>query len=460
MRKALSDRTIKALKPASKPYIRSDAIVPKLGLRVMPSGHKTFVLVSRFPGSRNPVPRALGAYGALTLADARAKAREWLEVIATGKDPAREEERQRNENARRQANTFAAVVEDYIRLEAIGSDPAKPKQRKGREVARDLRRTFFPLWGSRPITELTPSDVLSVIEAVRDRGSDAMLAAHGISVSKSRRRKRGPAPAQARNLFGYLRTLFTWAIERQAYGLKTSPCDHLRKSRIIGDKKSGDRILTDDELFAFGRAAKRLPYPYGSAYQLLLFSGLRLNEVADAVWSEFDMPGKLWTIPAARMKAKNAKARPHVVPLTTDMIIVLQTLPHFAQGDHLFSNTLGVKSVWISDKIKKDLDGRMLRTLRALARTRGFDPNKVKLDRWVNHDLRRTLRSRLSMLRVHPDVAEALLAHVKPGIKGVYDRYELLDERRAALELLATHLKSILTPLPDGKVIQLQKLNT
>jgi len=64
------------------------------------------------------------------------------------------------------------------------------------------------------------------------------------------------------------------------------------------------------------------------------------------------------------------------------------------------------------------------------------------------------------MLRVHPDVAEALLAHVKPGIKGVYDRYELLDERRAALELLATHLKSILTPLPDGKVIQLQKLNT
>jgi len=41
VRKALSDRTIKALKPASKPYIRSDAIVPKLGLRVMPSGHKT-----------------------------------------------------------------------------------------------------------------------------------------------------------------------------------------------------------------------------------------------------------------------------------------------------------------------------------------------------------------------------------------------------------------------------------
>jgi Arm DNA-binding domain len=85
VRKTLSDRAIKALKPASKPYIRSDGIVPKLGLRVMPSGHKTFVLVSRFPGSRNPVPRALGAYGALTLAEARAKAREWLELIATGK---------------------------------------------------------------------------------------------------------------------------------------------------------------------------------------------------------------------------------------------------------------------------------------------------------------------------------------------------------------------------------------
>jgi hypothetical protein len=59
VRKALTDRTIKALKPAAHAYVRSDAIVPSLGIRVMPSGHKTFVLVTRFPGSRHPVPKRL-----------------------------------------------------------------------------------------------------------------------------------------------------------------------------------------------------------------------------------------------------------------------------------------------------------------------------------------------------------------------------------------------------------------
>jgi hypothetical protein len=109
------------------------------------------------------------------------------------------------------------------------------------------------------------------------------------------------------------------------------------------------------------------------------------------------------------MKGKNGKARQHVVPLTAEMLALFETLPRFAQ-DHLFTTTLGIRPVWISDKIKKDLDRRMLRSLRALARVRGADPAKVKLEKWVNLE-RRTLRSRLSMLRVHPEVAEALLAH-------------------------------------------------
>jgi hypothetical protein len=52
----------------------------------------------------------------------------------------------------------------------------------------------------------------------------------------------------------------------------------------------------------------------------------------------------------------------------------------------------------------------------------------------------------LSELRVSVDVAEAILAHVKPGIRGVYDRYEHFDEKRAALELWGTKLRSIAEP--------------
>jgi integrase len=205
----------------------------------------------------------------------------------------------------------------------------------------------------------------------------------------------------------------------------------VRASRIIGDKHSSDRVLTDAEVRAFWSATGEMAYPFNSIYRLLLLTGLRLNEVADAAWPEFDLPQRVWSIPAHRMKGKNGKARPHNVPLTPDMLAILDTLPKFNGGPYLFSATNGETPAWVSSEIKARLDVAMAKRLR------------VDLPPWTNHDLRRTLRSRLSELRVSPDVAEAILAHVKPGIRGVYDRYELLDEKREALELWAKRLRSI-----------------
>jgi integrase len=202
-------------------------------------------------------------------------------------------------------------------------------------------------------------------------------------------------------------------------------------------------------LFAFWQATGDMAYPFGPIYRLLLLSGLRLNEVADAVWSEFDLAKGIWTIPAFRMKGKNSKARSHTIPLTADILEVLSGLPRFNGGEYLFSTTNGERPAWIADRVKRRLDAAMLNTLRELARQHGDDPEKVKLAAWVNHDLRRTLRSRLSELRVSADVAEAILAHVKPGIRGVYDRYEHFDEKRHALELWATRLRNIAQPQPN-----------
>jgi len=89
--------------------------------------------------------------------------------------------------------------------------------------------------------------------------------------------------------------------------------------------------------------------------------------------------------------------------------------------------------------VKRRLDAAMLGKLKEGAK----EPDKVRLPPWINHDLRRTLRSRLSELRVNADVAEAILAHVKAGIRGVHDRYEFFDEKRQALELWADQLKTI-----------------
>jgi integrase len=417
-RNALTDRTLKSLKGREKPYDMKDTEVGSLRVRVMPSGQRTFVLLGRFPSSPHPTRRALGTYGDdLTLEQAREKARDWRKLIRRGVDPQVEEERQRQAAARQHQNTFAAVAEDFIREKL-------PGERKGREVERDIRRDFIPLWGAWPITDLTRQDIRQVIEA-----------------------KKKTAPAQARNLLGTIKRMLSWAVDQDRYGLGASPADVLKPTKVIGEKVSGDRVLNDRELFALWRAATRTPYPYGPVYQVLVLTGLRLNEAADAARIEFDFgEKKLWTIPAARMKGRRGKVRPHAVPLTADVLAVLEKLPHFKTGDFLFSTTFGASPVWMSDKVKKRIDFRMLRTLRALVRSRGEDPAKFKLPRWTNHDIRRTVRSNLSALRVPGEVREAVLAHVRPGIKSTYDLYDYLDEKRDALEQWGRRLRAIVEP--------------
>ena len=101
----------------------------------------------------------------------------------------------------------------------IGPDSEKPHQRNGHEVAREINQVLIPLWGNRPITEITRADVKAVIEGVRDYGTRKMLATFGVKPPQ-RSHKRGrpasrqgkPAPGQARNLLGIIKTFFAWAV--------------------------------------------------------------------------------------------------------------------------------------------------------------------------------------------------------------------------------------------------------
>lgn len=103
------------------------------------------------------------------------------------------------------------------------------------------------------------------------------------------------------------------------------------------------------------------------------------------------------------MKGTNGKARAHVVPLTPDMLQILATLPRFKGSDYLFSIS-GKKPVLVSSDVKNRLDTAMLAELHEAAKQRRDDPENVTLPKWVNHDLRRTLRTGLSRLRVNSDV--------------------------------------------------------
>ena len=426
MTKRLTDKTLKALKRADvgETYDRADAVVPNLIVRVSPRGRKTFCVYARFPGSKNPARRALGKYGAITLDEARQKARYWLELIEKGRDPADEERALKVAAERKRTNSFRNVAEDFFAEKLI-------KERKGQEVERDIRNNFLEPWNGRPITDIMPEDIALIVKA-----------------------KARTAPAQARNVLAGIKRLMQWACDQHAYGLKINPAAMLKPTALCGEKVQRERRLSDDEVFAFVRAAQRMPYPHGPVYQLLLLTGLRLNEVCDATWSEFDLAKGIWTIPASRMKGKNSKAREHVVPLTDDILHVVKKLPRFENGDYLFSANFGKRPCWMTTEVKQKLDAQMLRTLKALARKRGDDPRKVKLEHWQNHDLRRVVRSGLSKLKVVDEVAEAVLAHRRKGIQGVYDHHDYFEEKREALTLWAGRLRDIISP-PPANVVKL-----
>jgi hypothetical protein len=66
---------------------------------------------------------------------------------------------------------------------------------------------------------------------------------------------------------------------------------------------------------------------------------------------------------------------------------------------------------------------------------------------WRTHDLRRTVASHLAQLSVAPHVIEAVLNHKSGTIRGVaavYNRYDYLAEKRAALEAWGKRLREII----------------
>jgi integrase len=420
-KRVLTDKAIRALKPATQGqrYIIGDALVPGLGVRVTDSGHKTYVLGARFPGSVHFKRREVGEVGAITLAAARDKARAWISNIKLGRDPRELERAAATAAMLSAANTFASVAEEFIARHVKG-------KRKAKTVEREIRSELIPALGPRPISEITRRDIVQLVEAIADRGRTA---------------------AHARNVYGHIKTLFNWAIARDIYGLETSPCDRVRPKALFGEKRVRTRVLDDDELRALWRAAGRVGYPFGSLVQWIILTGCRLSEGSQATWGEFGP--NLWTIPAERFKMGEA----HIIPLTAPMIRLLDTLPRWKRGDYLFS-TNGKQAIFgFSSRAKAKLDREMLRSWRALGRVRGIDRRKI--ENWSPHDLRRTMRTRLSALRVPEPIAELVIGHAKKGLARVYDQHTYVDEMREALEAWNAKLETIISP-PASNVVALR----
>jgi integrase len=424
-RVVLTDKKLLKLKPpTSGARDVLDALMPALRVRITKSGHKTWVFYTRFPGSPHPSRRALGLVGAMSVSAARNKARAWHELLGKGINPIEAAEQERLAALRSREDNFLSMCEAYF------AHCRRQGLRNAAKIEREIRNEFVSCWAARPIADISQHDVAAVVTAAVRRGS----------------------PGQAHMLFERIRTLFAWALGTGAYGLTGNPCAALRPTALIGRKTHRIRTLNDDEILAFWRATGRDGYPWQPLYRLLLLTGVRLSEASEARWDEFDLKAKLWTIPAERAKG----AAPQIVPLAPDALALLDELPRFNSGDHLFSATFGKTPVQNFSKPKLRLDERMLHTLRALARRRGDDPEKVKLEPWRQHDLRRTLRTQLSKLKVPSEVAEKVLGHDLRGIERVYNQNAFINEMNAALTRWEGRLRSIVEPPSDDNVTPLR----
>lgn len=367
MKKRLTDTMIDGLRPQAKRYIVMDSVAAGLGVRVSTSGRKTFVMVARF-SSKHPTARS---FGKITLEEARDKAHTWRKQLARGVDPKRPN-----------ASSFGAMAEKFF-------DHIK-HQRRAHDCERIVRRELRGWW-EKPLSSITRREVIDTIDRVKANGT----------------------PSAAHQLLAHMRRVFNYTIARDV--LEYSPCDRLRASALIGERIVRKRVLTDDEIRALWRASERVGYPYGPLWQLLLVTGQRRSDVANARWTEFDIGNSIWTIPPERFKSDST----HIVPLTQLAIDVLDKLPR--DGELVFGHINGFS------KAKRRLD-------KAIG-----DPAP-----FVIHDLRRTVRTRLSSLRVPYEVAEMVIGHGKKGLARVYDQHHYLPEMRDALERWETSLRSML----------------
>jgi integrase len=396
MRLVLTDRFVRSLRPASngERTVIWDVASPGFGVRVTGRGVVSFFVMRRQAGKPTPIRVTLGTYPNVRLAEARAKAADALKALAEGDHPREIEKRRQRAQAEHEAKTFESIAEQFIQRHVS-------RLRTSIGVEKAIRREFIPRWGDRPISEITRGDIISMIEEVVDRGT----------------------PHMARNLLAYARKLWNWALARD-YGLDSSPCDRVKAADLIGSNRPRQRILTNAELRVLWYTTEGYAFPFDPFIRLLLILGCRRGELAKMARHEVDLVSATWRLPGDRTKSEH----PRLLPLPKLAVQMLGSLPVFP-GPYFFCTAGGQPISGFSD-FKERLDAR-------IAATAAGTPN------WRLHDLRRTMRTHLSALRIEQHVREMMIGHKQIGITGTYDLHAYEAEQRDGFEQWSARLSSI-----------------
>jgi integrase len=400
--------TVASVKPRSSDWIMwdgGDGAVKGLGLKITPTGKKIYILKYRMAGGRAAPTRrfTIGDSGGWTPKTARIKARALLSQISDGQDPMLEKQRER-------VGTIKALIADYIK--AFEQDG----ERDAGEGGRILNRIIVPAWGNRATASISKVDVRHLVKGIHRRGA-AVMANRTLSVVKR---------------------LFAYAVENDL--VEFHPCPTMKPLTV---EQSRHRTLSDAELVEVWQAADALGWPFGEAVKLMILSGQRREEVGGMAKAEIDRAKGLWSLPPERTKNK----QPHDVHLTPQMLEVLDALPNVSK--QLYFTTTGKTPVSGWSRAKTQIDTKILEARREAAKKAGEEPDQVQpMPGWIFHDLRRTMTTKLNELGVSEKVADILINHrsrKKGGVAAVYNRYQYMAERKAALEAWGRHFDELLS---------------
>jgi integrase len=409
MQKSITKRAVDALKLGQ---IIADDELPGFVVRRLPSGKLSYGYRYTKDGHRRWLAIGMGIPPDVARKAAVIHAGE----VALDRNPLtkREDRRRRAIEAR----TVDQILDAFLKERVEGR-----RLRSQSEIASLLDRCVRPKLGSRPINDIKRSEVVAVLDSIADRPSS--------------RSRDGKSRRVADKVLGVLRSAFNWHATRD---------DEFRSPIVPGMARTSlkeltrDRILSDDEIRALWQALNVCkPAAYGRLVRLLLLSAARLDEMARLQRDEIS--GDELTVPASRCKTKVD----HAVPITPNMAALIGKRGDDA-GEYVFSTDGGFSSFSGFSKAKRRLD----ELIKEQRKQDGLKP----IPGWRLHDLRRTARSLMSRAGVSTDIAERVLGHAMPGVRGVYDRHAYLAEKRHALERLGALLDTILTP-PTNNVVSI-----
>ena len=411
-RLAFTDRAIQSLKPLPKREERWDKGLPGFGIRVHPTGRKTWIVRYRVGKTQRVVK--LGVWPQTGLASARKQAKDILHAVSKGEDPSIEKA------LKKSAETFEDLATLYLEKHAI-------HKRSGDEDKRIIDRNLLPEFRTYRAVDVKRPHVITFIEGIR-----------------------ATSPVMSNRVLALLSKMYNFGIRRGI--VEMNPCTMVEKA----PEKARERVLTEGEIRGLwrglegsvarggalrsGEIAKEDQIEDGedliprSAVQFLLLTAQRRNEVLEMSWQEISSesgqedqnlkgekptePKVWWTIPGER--AKNGKT--HRVPLSAQALKVLEGLPK--RNDFVFA---GRKKDSSLTNIEKAID-------RARARQ--------KVEHFTPHDLRRTAGTGIAALGL-PGAVAKVLNQQRTDVTGIYDRHSYDPEKRQALEAWGRRVEAI-----------------